>query len=225
MRSHSESGASCYLALIGDIKRSRGVTERAALQRAMESSIGAANARFSGDTAADFALTLGDEFQGLLRKPDAVVDVIRTIDASLEGARVRYGVGWGELSTDLKDVAFRMDGPCFHRAREALLDGKREDRWVTVSGFGEDDEVLNGLFWLIGAVLWQWTDIQRQTVSMIRSAGSQKEVAQARGVSVSAVSKALKSAMHEQVLAAERSAARILGRYDPAAESVEEVKR
>jgi hypothetical protein len=202
-----------YLAVIGDIKESRSVRDRASLQRIIEAGIDRANADFSDDLAAGFVLTLGDEFQGLLLRPERAVDVLVRLDECLEGADVRFAIGWGRLSTDLQDVALRMDGPCFHRAREAMQAGKRDDRWVTVSGFGPDDDVLNGLFWLIGAVRWQWTDIQRLTVEMFRAAGSQTEVARRRGVSVSAVSKALRSAMHEQVLAAERAAAAILGRH------------
>jgi len=210
----SEAGARGYIALIGDVKRSRHVTERAQLQRLLENGIGAANVRFAQDVVADFVLTLGDEFQGVLVRPSSVVEVLVALDGALGGTAVRYGVGWGELSTDLKDVALRMDGPCFHNARDALMTGKRDDRWATVAGFGSDDEVLNGLLWLIGSIRWQWTDIQRQTVDMIRAAGTQRVVAEERGVSINAVSKALKSALYEPVLAAERAATQILERYD-----------
>ncbi|MFH1864320.1 MAG: SatD family protein [Candidatus Eisenbacteria bacterium] len=225
METRGETRAGAYVALIGDIRKSRHIAERDLLQQQLEKALGTANERFAADVAAGFVLTLGDEFQGLLLRPSTVVDVLIALDEALEGAEVRYGIGWGGLSTELKDVALRTDGPCFHRARAALTAGKRDDRWVTAAGFGSDDEVLNGLFWLVGAVRWQWTDIQRQTVRMMRTAGAQRQVAQSRGVSVNAVSKALKSALQEPVHAAERAAAEILARYDDRIPDADDSKR
>ncbi len=204
-----------YVAVIGDIRKSRRAPERAGLQTLLEDGLVKVNERFEGELAAGFVVTLGDEFQGLLLRPGALLDVLVAVDEALNGAAVRYGLGWGTLSTAIREQALGMDGPCFHLAREALAAGKRDDRWATVAGF-DDDDVLNGTLWLIGAARWQRTDIPWQTVAMARMADTQKAVAEARGVSLTTVSKALKSALHEPVLAAEGAAAEILRRYDGA---------
>jgi hypothetical protein len=158
-------------------------------------------------------VTVGDEFQGVLERPSRAIDVLVALEWALPDIEVRYGLGWGGITTALRERAVGMDGPCFHNARDAVTAGKRADRWVTVAGF-DDDEVLNGLFRLIGAVRSQWTDVQRETVRQVRSARTQRAVARARGVSEATVSKALKSALHEPVLEAERAAAAVLMRYD-----------
>jgi hypothetical protein len=227
MATETEAGGRGYIAVIGDIRKSRRALERAALQRVLENALVGVNGRFKSELAAGFVVTLGDEFQGVLLRPSALMDVLVALDEALDGAAVRYGVGWGTLSTEVKEHALGMDGPCFHLAREALAAGKRDDRWVTVAGFGDDD-VLNGTLWLVGAARWQRTDIQRQTVAMARESHTQKAVAEARGVSLTTVSKALKSALHEPVLAAEGAASEILSRYDgtsPAAGADAEVNR
>ena len=214
---------STYVALIGDIRQSRKVPERALLQTVMEEALATVNSRLEAELAAGFVLTLGDEFQGLLHAPSSVVPVLVLLEELLDGAEVRYGIGLGRLSTALQDVALRTDGPCFHRARAALVNAKRDDSWVTVEGFGDDDAVLNGVFQLMGDIRWNWTDTQRRTVELMRRAGTQKEVARERGVSINAVSKTLKSASFEPLIAAERSVATILERYPIGGKSTEVV--
>ena len=66
----------------------------------------------------------GDGFQALLRRPEAVRQVIVILESALVEIPVRYGLGWGGLSTDLRPKAIGMDGPCFHAAWEGLVEGK-----------------------------------------------------------------------------------------------------
>ena len=203
-----------YLAVIGDMRGSRSAPRRAELQKLMERGLVRINEEFGERLGAGFVITLGDEFQGLLRKPEEAVRVLVALDSVFGGdIPIRYGLGWGAISTELRELAVGMDGPCFHNAREAVERGKRADRWATVSGFGEDDEVLNGLLWLVGAVRGRRTDVQRETVEQVRAARTQREAAAARGVHESSVSQALKAALHEPVLAAEHSVEILLGRY------------
>jgi len=206
--------ATNYLAIIGDIRRSRSAPHRAELQKRLEEGLSAVNENFRNVIAARFVITLGDEFQGLLSRPEEVVGVMAALDSVVGGeVAIRYGLGWGPVSTELREFALGMDGPCFHNAREAVAASKRADRWATASGFGSDDEILNGVLWLVGAARARRTAVQRQTVEQVRAARTQREVAAARGVHESSVSQALKAALHEPVLAAERSAEVLLKRH------------
>ncbi len=85
MGTRGEATAVGYVAVIGDIRRSRHIAERGLLQEQLETALGGANERFAADVAAGFVLTLGDEFQGLLLRPGSVVDVVTALDAALEG--------------------------------------------------------------------------------------------------------------------------------------------
>jgi len=221
-------GKTRYLAVIGDIRGSRLAPRRGELQKLMEHGLEQINQDFADELVAGFVITLGDEFQGLLREPGQAVKVLVALEAVLGEVSVRYGLGWGMLSTELRELAFGMDGPCFYRAREAVGESKRVDRWATVSGFGGDDEVLNGVLWLVGAARGRRTSVQRETVEQVRTARTQREAAAARGVHESSVSQALKAALHEPVLAAERSAEILLGRYSnlhPDGEAAREVTK
>ena len=204
-----------YAAVIGDIRSSRGMPDRAAVQVRLEATLDSVNAEFGDRLAAGFIVTLGDEFQGVLLRAADLVSVVNSVDAGLRGIPLRFAVGWGGVSTAIRERAVGIDGPCFHRAREAMTKGKRDGRWVTLSGFGElEDELLNAIFWLMGEVRAGWTDIQAETVAAARHAESQKAVAAARGRHTSTVSKALKSALFEPIMAAERAAAVLLSNVD-----------
>jgi hypothetical protein len=151
---------------------------------------------------------------GLARQhPSDTTDVLAETEHELKGIPLRYGVGLGCLSADLKSKAIGVDGPCFHRAREAITEGRRLGRWATVSGFGDDDNLLNAVLGLIGAIRSQWTDIQSETVYLARNLDTQKDVARELGRHTSTISKALKSASFETVDAGERAAELILSRH------------
>ena len=203
-----------YIAVIGDVKRSRHAEDRWGLQKTLERALVCVNETLRDELAARFVVTLGDEFQGLLKSPVTIMRVLNALEARLDGTPMRYGVGRGTLMTDLREHAIGMDGPCFQMAREAVVAGKGADRWATVSGFGGDDEVLNGLLWLVGAVRGRWTSVQRETVEQVRAAHTQRKAAAMLGVNESSVSQALKSALYKPVLAAEHAVSAILERYD-----------
>ena len=56
-----------YYALIGDIIESRSLANRAKIQEALSQALNGLNERYQGHLASCFSLTLGDEFQGLLK--------------------------------------------------------------------------------------------------------------------------------------------------------------
>lgn len=210
----AKRGERRYLAVIGDVRRSRQAKERAEIQKRLETGIQLINRKHKGALASGFVITLGDEFQGLLADPVALIRILAALEAALAGVSLRYGIGWGELTTGLKPHAVGMDGRCFHAAREALTNGKKLDRWATVSGFGSaEDEILNGILGLIGAVRAGWKPIQAQTVALMRQFPTQKEAAAARGVAISTVNKALAGALFGPVVEAERAVERLIAAF------------
>ncbi len=210
------------LAIIGDISRSREARDRAAMQRGLEKALATVN-REKGETlVSSFVVTLGDEFQGLLLSPGSAVPVLTALGIAMEGIPARYGLGWGELTTPVKEQALGMDGPCFHHAREALLRGKKDGRWVTVRGFGdEEDLILNGIFRLMGEVRSRWTEKQARTVSQVRKASSQKDAAAALGVVPSVVSQALSAAGYIPMRDAEAALTVLFETFGKSTESID----
>ncbi len=209
-----------HLAVIGDLRGSRALSDRSGVQLRLERALRDLNDKLADSSlAAGFVVTLGDEFQGLLASSHAGLDVLLFIETALRGIPLRFGFGWGRVSTEFREKALGMDGPCFHRAREALIRGKEEDRWVTVAGFGPDgDRILNGALALLGAVRDRWTDRQAETVALVRQARTQKEAANTLGVGPSTVSEALTAALYAPTTEAELAVANALALFGEMAE-------
>lgn len=213
MNTLAQKGEQEYFAVIGDLRSSRQVRRRGELQEKLGRAMELLNRALAPHLAAALVITVGDEFQGLLRHPEPVIDLLNRYDEAMDGLPTRFGLGWGPLTTQLKPDAIGMDGPCFHAAREAIVLGKAAGRWVTVQGFGEgDDRIVNGVFGLLGGIRAQWTPTQAETVALMRRAATQKEVARRRGVATSTIHKALKGALYGPLIEGETSLRLLLER-------------
>ncbi len=179
-----------YLAIVGDVVRSRELEDRGGFQQRLRSSISRVNEEFSSSIASNFVLTIGDEFQGLLKRPEKIPQILAVIRSEIHPIEQRVGIGIGTLDTELEPVAIGMDGPCFHRARDAIERAKSSGTSIEV-----ETGKLNESF-LIYALLYsslrsQWTRRQKQVfdLSMIGIPG--KAIASQLGITPSAVSQHL----------------------------------
>lgn len=227
-----------YLALIGDVVGSRELEDRAGVQRRLRGLLealnrelgapgegedplqGAADAdgarrgkREGPPLAAPLAVTAGDEIQGLLLRPDAAVDVLVRLADGLHPVRIAWGLGAGKLETDLHGDVSLLDGPCFHRAREALERATKDGAWARAVGLDPAvDRGLSALFRLVGAVREGWTETQARYARAVRGR-LQKEVAERFDVSPSVVSESLKAARFRELVEAEAAARALLARF------------
>lgn len=181
------------IAVIGDIVQSRALRggEREELQARFRDTMDYLNRRFGAAVLARFVITTGDEFQGLLRAGSCLPDVIWEVEERLAPEEIRFGIGRGELDTALAQDAIAMDGPVWHRAREALNNAAAQrllgGRFV---GFGDpDDAVLNALASLLHHMRAGFTDRQRQVVDKLREGQTHESIAGHLGVSRQAVTK------------------------------------
>lgn len=114
------------IALIGDVVRSRRVSNRRGLQARLSRALGEVS-RNNRCLASPYTLTLGDEFQAVYRRADRVVADILDLLVSIHPVQARFSLGVGSLSTPINpEQALGMDGPAFHRARAAMEALKRE---------------------------------------------------------------------------------------------------
>jgi hypothetical protein len=182
-----------YVAFIADVVASRRIagTARRTLQKRIGDTLDAVNQRFAGAIAAGFVITIGDEFQGLLRSPEVIPDLLRLLERELPDIQLRVGFGRGTLDTELRDTALGMDGPVWHRAREAIETAKAKDHLGGVfAGFRDDDDLtLNGLARLLYLVRSRLTAKQRLILDELLAGHTQMEVARRRRVSKQVVSK------------------------------------
>lgn len=204
-----------FVALIGDIRGSRTLDDRKEAQTEFKNVVGALNAQIPDHAiASEFTVTTGDEFQGLLTSATAAVDAAVSASDQFHPARLRFGIGRGGLDTEVNpDQAIGMDGPCFHRAREAIDSAKNDGVWIRVGGWSKElTSHVNSMFDLVRCVREDWTDRQAQFALALTEQGTQKDVANHYDVSKSTVSESLSAGHVKTVRAAEHSLAELLQR-------------
>jgi len=190
---------SIYWAVIADLVRSRSISARGSLQADLERVLAGRNARDGGTLAAKWTITIGDEFQALFRSPRDIPFAIDEICNATRPYYIRVGLGWGSLTTELKPVAIGMDGPCFHRAREALEAARRAKRLAVVRTHGPVADLASDVWNLALTVAESRTAKQGLAVSAYRLTGRQEDVARLLDVSQGTVSVDLRRARMAEV--------------------------
>jgi hypothetical protein len=210
MDSHAHADDPVHFALIGDIVSSRDLPDRAGVQRRLQAELRRLNDELGPALTAPLKLTAGDEVQGLLGPPERVVDILLAVAEGLHPARLVWGLGRGTLDTDLSDDVSVLDGPCLHRARDAVEAAKSGGRWLVTRGLPEPHgRVLEALMDLLAAIRSGWTETRARYVREARGR-QQQEVAARLGVSKQAVHQALAAAHFAPVLEAEAAARDLL---------------
>ena len=192
-----------YCAIIGDMNDSRSLKNRAQVQRRFEAAIGKLNEEYRKELAAEFMITLGDEFQGLLvsaGKSHAIVMRFRELMAPVAFS---FGIGIGTLSTRKHRQTVAMDGEVFHAARRAVERSKKSRMLVTFAVNDRAETVLNSLTELAMNLRGTMTGRQSEIASLIRRLGTQSRVARALGIRQPTVWKSLASARASAVHRAE----------------------
>lgn len=199
-----------YFAIIGDLVRSRKMADRAAVQVRFRKAVDDLNRAAAPHLTVPLKLTAGDEVQTITDHPETLVEIMVSLSDALVPESFAWGWGYGELTTDLVDDVSLLDGPCLHKAREAVESAKKDSSWLAISGFTEPSaQVLTALMNLIGSIRSGWTERQAEVVRTSRGR-LQVEVAEVLGVSPSTVSRALSAAHASRVLAGEEAAQALL---------------
>jgi SatD family (SatD) len=197
-----------YIAVIADIVGSRGIprSKRPVFQKQFAELIKHLNRDFRKYLTAGFAITLGDEFQGLLNSASPIPDLIWRLEQDSPQRQFRFGMGLGTLDTPLQKYAINIDGPALHNARAAIDCAKKTGVLGGVfSGFGEFDEIMNGMSDLLWFHRSGWTDSQRRIANLLRSGMSQTEVAKKLRIKRQVVSKQVSASGYAHYMSADRA--------------------
>jgi SatD family (SatD) len=176
-----------YIAIIGDIKKSRELKDRDHVQEQLKETLSIINEKYENDISAKFLITLGDEFQGLLHTGHHIIKIIEEIQRSINPVKVRFGIGVGEIVTDINpNMALGADGPGYYKARQAidflkLSEQKRKshasDIRIEVDGENETTVILlNTILSLLSVIKGNWSERQREIIwdALIHQDGQKK---------------------------------------------------
>ena len=193
--------------LIGDLIKSKNTASRQELQNQLRSVLQSVNEKYGKSSLGPAEITRGDEFEGAYRDPSVCFQAYREIELLLYPHRIRGGIGVGSIDTRVGNEVSLMDGPAFHRAREAMekITGSNPNL-IVKSGNQREDETLNSLLNLVYVLKNQWTERQWEVIEFYLRDEKQthESVAKHFQITQPAVSKLLSRAHLEDVLEAEK---------------------
>ncbi len=180
------------IALIADMVKSREVTrsQRPGVQQRFKELVVFLNKKYNQYILSKFVITLGDEFQGLLRSAAPIPDLLWDLDCRFSDRRLRVGLGFGLLDTPLQKEAVNIDGPALHFARAAIEIAAEERSYGGVFlGFVDMDPVMNGIARILSFHRSRLTAQQLKIAELLRQGLSQSEAARDLEITQQAVSK------------------------------------
>lgn len=193
-----------YVAIIGDIKNSKNLENRRAIQLRLEAVLESINQDCQGELASRFMITLGDEFQGLLKTGAAAIWSIDRIERAMHPIQLRFGIGVGDITTDINpDMPFGADGPAYHLARNMIDELKASEKRkmepkvntrIDIQGHAEISELLNAVFSLAMTIKEKWTHRQVEIMNAYLACDTQQDAARLLSINQSNVQKALAAA-------------------------------
>lgn len=189
-----------------DIKGSKKLKNRAEIQNKILNLLNSLNKEFSSFLIADFLMTLGDEFQGVLKKTNVILNVSKYVKENLP-VEFYCGVGIGYIETPLSEKPSEMDGSAFHNSREALKEAKKKNIELVFKSHSEEiDFLLNSVMKLILHVKSKWTKRQIEVISFLESQENIKlsDAAEKFQISKQAISKIVRTAGWRAVRNAEK---------------------
>ncbi len=162
---------------------------------------------------APFEFTQGDELQGLLGATADPTTAILRAALHEKAVAMRWVVVAGEIDPG-RGPATQRSGPAFIAARERLaVSAARRERLAVVSGDPQTDELLDGLAPLLGELLADLTDRQREIGWLILVEGLRRsEAAERLGVSRATISVAADRAHLRSIGELARVVRALLGR-------------
>lgn len=115
-----------YMTMICDIKNSKALKNREAVQYKLIEAIKEVNSSYSSMIASPFLIILGDEWQGLIKYPGDYKSILEFFRKSMGEIDFYCGIGIGEiLINNFELTVNQLDGPSFYKARKAIKIAKQ----------------------------------------------------------------------------------------------------
>ncbi|MCD6422562.1 MAG: hypothetical protein J7L42_00380 [Elusimicrobia bacterium] len=200
-----------FVALTGDVVASRKISYRSRFQQKLLKVIEKINKEFKKVLVVKFAITVGDEFQGLLNSLETSYEIVKEFHQNLFPVKLTFGVGAGRISTAIRKRTSEMDGECFVFSRKALEQAKKlKQSVVYITGKKDRDIAVNTIISLIDTIKSNWKEIHYRRVFRYQCLGTLEEVAKKEKVSKQVISKMFSQIKYAEVKEAEKNLKELL---------------
>ncbi len=214
-------GDRVYAAITADIVgsteyyKANGKPLRPRLLKALEK----VSARHAGTLAVPFAITLGDEVQGLVADPADSPRVVYDLRLQLSPLKCRIGVGIGSIVSELAETTAQMEGLAFSLSREALDTAGSLKSGLTVYRASDEriENVANTVSLLMDVVQSRWTEKQWEAARLRSELVGLTNVARELGITYQAADYRLRQAHWRDIDSAVRSLAGVIGQLSTGA--------
>jgi len=166
-----------YFAVIGKIISAEKMESQARyeMQYKVDEILTQINKECKNDIAYDFRLTLGDEFQGLIKNASAVLEILDKMEYLADPLNLCFGIGIGPIYSAInKKNSTRPDGPAFWNAGFAIQQLKKDKSYTRPKILFENDdnehhknewiELINESLNLCDFIEKGWTEKQKQII-------------------------------------------------------------
>lgn len=202
-----------YTVITADIQASRKLHdyERHEWQLFLKSAIVQINEEYQSVIEAQFMITKGDEFQGVLKNIGDVSRLMLYFEKLLYPLHLRFGVGCGAIQKMGSTIPIEMDGQAFHLAAESLEFAKKKKLGVYMNTLDEPFDIsVNTIYQLIFSIKGHWSEINYKRYWRYKEVGTCKLVALDERVSTQAVWDSLHNSGAFDVIKVEQSLERLL---------------
>ena len=196
--------------LICDVRGSRKIENWGEVYSKIEQVIKELSQVFDEDFLIPLEFTVGDEFQGVLKSPHNIYEVVKFLKIFMP-VQFYCGVGIGEV--EIPESRNAMRGQAFYRARDALEVCKKDKRVAyLISGKNLIDVPVNAILFFIQTIEAGWSSRQREVVTYYRlNPGlTYEKIGKHFGVTRQTIMKILKAAKFKAIREGEEAIKKLL---------------
>lgn len=139
------------------------------------------NKKFREEILSPLTITLGDEFQGIVKNPLSAISILFFLEEHCLSVnpffKLHYVFYVGTIDTEINpDIAYEMMGSGLTEARKILTEKKRgRDRFKFNLGEKKESQQLNRIFKVIDSLIMNWKkDDYPLILDMIKNSNNQE---------------------------------------------------
>ncbi len=216
------------IAIIGDIIKSKSIPNRRKAQEELGEILQTVNQRNEVLFASKFTITLGDEFQGVLKDSNGLFRMLDQISFSMLPINLRFGIGVGSLTTEFNPASsIGADGPAYWKAREAIEDVHKNNDYgrANIQLLAQEPDttvnLINEILKLTALQVSGWRESQVDVYKVILEEEivdpeeiNHQLIAEKLGILTSSLSRRFESSGIKRYMSARREAELALGRIN-----------